>query len=108
LLSKYGNRVIKAKWTSQAAAAFVAGISLNGIDRVGMIQDISKVISSELHINMRSISVDTKDGIFDGFIKVYINDTKHLDTLMKKMEGIEGIFQVIRTDIQESQNQSVK
>jgi GTP diphosphokinase / guanosine-3',5'-bis(diphosphate) 3'-diphosphatase len=98
LLSKYGNRVIKAKWASQAATAFVAGISMNGIDRVGIIQDISKIISSELHINMRSISVDTKDGIFDGLIKVYIHDTKHLDVLMKKLEAIEGVYQVIRIE----------
>lgn len=96
LLSNYGNRVIKARWSSQAAMSFEVSIHLDGIDRMGMIQDISKVISSELNINMRSLSVDTKDGIFEGIIKLYVHDTKHLDTLMQQLESIEGMYQVYR------------
>lgn len=98
LLSQYGNRVIKATWSSQVAKAFVASIHLEGIDRMRMIQDISNVISNELHINMRSLSVDSNDGIFKGEIKLYVQDTNHLDTLMKKLESIEGIHQVNRID----------
>jgi GTP pyrophosphokinase len=98
LLSQYGNRVIKATWSSQVAKAFVASIHLDGVDRMGMIQDISKVISSVLHINMRSLSVDTNDGIFRGIIKVYVQDTNHLETLIKKLEAIESVNQVIRID----------
>jgi GTP diphosphokinase / guanosine-3',5'-bis(diphosphate) 3'-diphosphatase len=101
LLSQYGNRVIKARWSSQVAKAFVASIHLDGIDRMGMIQDISKVISSELHINMRSLAVDTNDGIFTGDIKVYVQDTRHLETLMLKLEAIEGMNQVTRVDSEE-------
>ncbi len=98
LLSQYGNRVIKARWSSQVAKAFVASIHLDGIDRMGMIQDISKVISSELHINMRSLSVDTNEGIFTGDIKLYVLDTRHLEILMHQLESIEGINQVTRVD----------
>ena len=98
LLSQYGNRVIKARWSSQVAKAFVASIHLDGIDRMSMIQDISKVISSELHINMRSLSVDTNDGIFTGDIKLYVHDTRHLETLMKQLGEIEGVHQVTRID----------
>lgn len=98
LLSQYGNRVIKARWSSQVAKAFVATIHLDGIDRMGMIQDISKVISSELHINMRSLAVDTNDGIFTGDIKLYVQDTRHLETLMKSLGEIEGVHQVTRVD----------
>ncbi|GAB3510934.1 RelA/SpoT family protein [Emticicia fontis] len=98
LLSQYGNRVIKARWSSQVAKAFVATVHLDGIDRMGMIQDISKVISSELHINMRSLAVDTNDGIFTGDIKLYVQDTRHLETLMKSLEEIEGVHQVTRVD----------
>jgi len=96
LLSSYGNRVIKARWSSQLAQSFLVSITLNGIDRVGIIQDISKVISAELHINMRGLQVETRDGIFDGTIKVYVNDTKHLDTLMTKLGQIEGIDHIAR------------
>ncbi len=98
LLSQYGNRVIKARWSSQVAKAFVATVHLDGIDRMGMIQDISKVISSELHINMRSLAVDTNDGIFTGDIKLYVQDTQHLDTLMKQLGEIEGVNQVTRVE----------
>lgn len=100
LLSQYGNRVIKARWSSQVAKAFVATIHLDGIDRMGMIQDISKVISSELHINMRSLAVDTNDGIFTGVIKLYVQDTRHLETLMKQLGEIEGVHQVTRVDVE--------
>lgn len=96
LLSNYGNRVIKARWASQIEKSYLVTIKLQGIDRVGLIQDISKVISNELHINMRGISVDTFDGIFEGKIKVYVFDTKHLDELLSRLEEIEGVNSVIR------------
>lgn len=96
LLSNYGNRVIKARWASQIEKSFLVSIELNGIDRVGMIQDISKVISAELSINMRGLSVDTYDGIFEGKIKVYVLDTKHLDILINRLELIEGVTNVSR------------
>jgi guanosine-3',5'-bis(diphosphate) 3'-pyrophosphohydrolase len=96
LLSNYGNRVIKARWASQIEKSYLVTIKLQGIDRVGLIQDISKVISNELHINMRGISVDTFDGIFEGKIKVYVFDTKHLDELLSRLEEIEGVKSVIR------------
>ena len=96
LLSNYGNRVIKARWASQIEKSYLVTIKLQGIDRVGLIQDISKVISNELHINMRGISVDTFDGIFEGKIKVYVFDTKHLDELLSRLEEIEGVKNVIR------------
>jgi len=100
LLSQYGNRVIKARWSSQFAKAFIATIHLDGLDRMGMIQDISKVISSELNINMRSLAVDTNDGIFTGDIKLYVQDTGHLETLMLKLVGIDGMNKVTRVDIE--------
>jgi guanosine-3',5'-bis(diphosphate) 3'-pyrophosphohydrolase len=103
LLSSYGNRVIKARWSSQLAQSYLVTIKLGGIDRVGMIQDISKVISGELHINMRGLSVDTFDGIFEGTIRVYVFDTKHLDILISKLEEIEGVDSVSRVQNEEMQ-----
>jgi GTP diphosphokinase / guanosine-3',5'-bis(diphosphate) 3'-diphosphatase len=96
LLVNYGNRVIKAQWSSQVAMSFEVSIHLDGIDRIGMIQDISKVISSELNTNMRAFSIDTKDGIFEGVIKLVVPDTKHLDTLMHQLEAVDGVYQVYR------------
>lgn len=98
LLSNHGYRVVKAKWASQQAIAFLTGLRITGTDRLGMINDITKVISDELKVNMRSITIDTDNGIFHGSIKLYIQDTKHLDTLIKKLEQIPDVFSVARYD----------
>jgi len=98
LLSNHGNRVIKAKWTSQKKLAFLAGLKINGLDRVGLVNDVTRIISNELHINMRSILVDTAEGIFEGTIRLYVNDTRHLETLMDKLKQIEGVIKVSRFD----------
>jgi len=98
LLSNHGNRVIKAKWTSQHEVAFLTGLKVVGTDRVGLINDVSKIISEELKVNMSSISFRTDSGIFEGEIMLYVNDTRHLDFLIKKLEKVEGVVKVSRFD----------
>lgn len=98
LLSNYGYRVVKAKWTSQYEIAFLAGLRIVGTDRVGLINDVTKIISDELKVNMRSITVETVDGIFEGTIMLYVQDTTHLDTLIAKLEKVAGVMQVNRFD----------
>jgi guanosine-3',5'-bis(diphosphate) 3'-pyrophosphohydrolase len=102
LLSHYGNRVIKAQWSSQVEKAYLATISLRGMDRLGMIQDISKVISKELHINMRGLNVNTTHGVFEGEIKVFVFDTKHMEKLKSKLKKIKGIEKVERVKTEDS------
>ncbi len=98
LMSNHGNRIIKAKWTSQKELAFLAGLRITGTDRIGLINDVTRVISNELHINMRSVTIDSTDGVFEGTIKLYVNNTSHLDTLMRKLESVDGVFDVVRFD----------
>lgn len=97
LLSNYGYRVIKAKWTSAQDKSFEVGVRIIGTDRLGLINDVSTVISDELKVNMRSITINTEGGIFEGEIQLYINDTRHLDTLMNKMRKVDGVMNVSRT-----------
>jgi len=99
LLSKHSHRVVKAKWTSQSEVSFLAGLKIRGTDRVGMMNDVTKIISSELKVNMRSVSIESDNGIFDGSIQLYVHDTKHLETLTKKLESIEGVEEVARFDV---------
>lgn len=99
LMSSFGYRIIKAKWTNQKEIAFLTGIKITGIDDVGVINNITKVISNDLKINMRSITVDSDDGVFDGSIMVYVNDTDHLDNLIKKLKSVSGILSATRFDI---------
>ncbi len=98
LMSKHGNRIIKAKWESNKDEAFLAGLYLSGTDRVGLINDVTRIISNELHINMRGLTIDTKDGVFNGDIRLYVQDTRHLDVLISKLEQVEGVYQVQRFD----------
>jgi GTP pyrophosphokinase len=98
LLSNHGNRVIKARWTSQQEIAFLAGLQIIGTDRVGLISDVTQIISSELEVNMQSISVDTKDGIFEGKIHLFVQNTKHLEQLIEKLKAVRGIVKVNRYD----------
>lgn len=98
LLSNHGHRVIKAKWTSQHEVSFLTGLKVVGTDRVGLINDVSKIISEELKVNMSSIAFRSNQGIFDGEIMLYVNDTRHLDLLIKKLEKVEGVVKVSRFD----------
>lgn len=98
LLSSHGHRVIKAKWTSQHEVAFLTGLKVVGTDRVGLINDVSKIISEELKVNMSSIAFRTDQGIFEGEIMLYVNDTRHLDLLINKLEKVEGVVKVTRFD----------
>ena len=98
LLSNHGNRVIKAKWTSQHEVSFLTGLTIVGTDRVGLINDVSKIISEELKVNMSSLSFYTDHGIFNGEIMLYVNDTRHLDLLISKLEKVEGAVTVSRFD----------
>jgi GTP pyrophosphokinase len=101
LLSKYSYRVVKAKWTLASEVSFLAGIKITGIDDVGIIRNLSDVISGDLKVNMRSISVVSNDGIFEGSIMVYVNDTRQLDTLIKKLKAVKGIQTIDRIDASE-------
>lgn len=103
LLANHGNRVIKAKWTSQHEVAFLTGLKVIGTDRVGLINDVSKVISEELKVNMSSLSFKTDHGIFSGEIMLYVNDTRHLEMLIDKLEKVEGVVKVSRFDSRATQ-----
>lgn len=98
LMSNHGHRVIKAKWTSQQELSFATGLKIIGTDRVGLINDVTGIISRELKVNMRSLAIDTDHGIFEGTIKLYVNDTRHLDKLITKLEKVEGVEKVNRFD----------
>ncbi len=108
LMANHGNRVIKAKWTSQHEVAFLTGLMVVGTDRVGLINDVSKIISEELKVNMSSLSFRTDHGIFNGEIMLYVNDTRHLDFLISKLEKVEGVVKVSRFDSATIQQQGAQ
>ena len=98
LLSKYAYRIIKANWYSKSKTHLISSLILDGTDRVGVIDDITKIISSQLKVNMKSISVDLKDGIFNGKIDLFVSDTLQLSKLIKKLQSVPNVNNVIRKD----------
>lgn len=98
LMANYGYRVVKAKWNRQQELTFLTGLRIFGIDDVGLINSITKVISNDFKVNMRSITVDTNDGIFEGSIKIFVHDKDHLDNLIKNLLEVKGVTSVTRFD----------
>lgn len=98
MMSRYAYRIVKARWAGQQKIAFLAGIKVTGIDEVGLVNNVTRLISGELNVNMRSISFDSKDGVFEGTIMVFVHDTKHLRKLMAKLKQIPGVINVARIE----------
>jgi GTP pyrophosphokinase len=98
LMSNYAYRIVKAKWTNRKEIAFLAGIRITGLDDVGVVNNITRIISSELKVNMRSVSIDSNDGMFDGNIQLFVHDADHLTRLMDKLRKLPGILTVSRVD----------
>lgn len=101
LMSSHGNMIVSANWTTHKIMSFLARISFNGIDKVGIVNSITNVISLDLNANIRKIMVESHDGIFDGTIDLYVHDTKHLNNLIYNISKIKGINSVKRVEITE-------
>ena len=98
LASKYGNRMVVPQWGA-VQQEYPIRISLKGIDRLGLLNDISSFISRTLGINMRKLQLSTEDGLFEGFIELLVRDKKNLERMVDGLSRIDGIQDVIRTDI---------
>ncbi|HRP89847.1 MAG TPA: bifunctional (p)ppGpp synthetase/guanosine-3',5'-bis(diphosphate) 3'-pyrophosphohydrolase [Edaphocola sp.] len=96
LMAKYAHRIVKVKWAKNKDISFLTGVRIIGLDDVGIVQGITQIITSEMKINMRSISIDSQDGVFDGTIKVFVKNKEELDTLCNKLETINGVQKVLR------------
>ena len=99
LLSKYAYRILKANWYTKSNVELITSLSIEGTDRVGVIDDITKIISSQLKVNMKSINVDLKDGIFKGEIELFVSDTLQLSKLIKKLQKVPNVNNVTRLDL---------
>ena len=98
LLSKLAYRCLKARWQNSALVERVAAIRIIGIDQLGLVNRLTEIISKQNNINMKSISFETNDGVFEGRIKVLVFDTAQLEQLTRKFEQVEGVKSVMRWD----------
>jgi GTP pyrophosphokinase len=98
LLSSYGHRVVKTKWAKNKEISFLTGIRIVGIDDVGVINKITNLISGELRININALTIEAKEGLFEGSIKVYVHDKEELDEVVQRLRQLSGIHTVDRFD----------
>jgi len=98
LLANFGHRVVKTKWAKNKDISFLTGLSIIGMDDVGIVNKITNIISGELKINIAALTIESKDGLFQGTIKVYVLDKDELEELVGRIKSLDGIQQVSRFD----------
>ena len=96
LRSNYAYRIMSAKWIDSSQQVFRAIIKLTGIDRLGLVNSITKVVSENMNVNIKSIQFDTNSGVFNGKISVEVNNNNFVSKLMERLQKINGIEKVFR------------
>jgi len=98
IMSNEGNRIIAVRWAIHKLVSFLARINMTGVDRIGLVNDLTNIISSELKVNMTNINISVRDGIFDGIIDLYVHHTQDLNNLILKISNISGIETIKRVE----------
>ena len=93
---RFGYRIVKARWSGKSAGQYSITIKVVGNDDLGIVNNITSIISKEEKIVMRSINIDSHDGLFDGTIVVQLEDVSKLEALMKKLRTVKGVKHVSR------------
>lgn len=99
MASKHGNLIVKLRWDSSKQTAFPVRIMLKGIDRIGLLNEITGYISVAMGVNMRKLNLSTEDGIFEGYIDMLVHDRAVLESMIDNLKNIKGIQDVMRTEI---------
>ncbi|MGL5682376.1 MAG: RelA/SpoT family protein [Marinifilaceae bacterium] len=98
LMASFGDKIVPVKWVSQKLMSFLAVINLNGIDSSGIVSEISTLISQETNITLRLIHFESKDGVFEGVLHLYVHNTDDLTRLLHKLKDVKGIINVKRVE----------
>ncbi len=96
LMSRFGNRIIKAKWRKDESISFLAGLRIHGIDHIGFINHLSEIISLEFKLNIRSFHLESSEGILNAVVLIYLPDAGILNKLIEKLKKVKEIKKVSR------------
>ena len=96
LIQTDGERIVDVEWAKNIDTRFLGAVRVIGEDRVGMINDLTDVLSKSLQTNMKSINVNSDSGMFEGILTVYVEDIDHLDRIINKLQKVEGVKSVFR------------
>ncbi|MEO6542265.1 MAG: ACT domain-containing protein, partial [Ferruginibacter sp.] len=97
-MANYGHRVVKTKWAKNKEISFLTGLKIIGLDDVGVIHKITNLISGELKFNISAMTIEAKEGIFEGNVKIFVHDKDELDELVNRLVSMSGIERVDRYD----------
>ena len=97
LKTSYGNRILDAKWDMHKRLFFDATIHIEGIDRVGMVMDISKIISSQMNVNIHKLTITSEEGVFQGDIEIRVHDREDVKTIIDQLKNVEDLQEVTQT-----------
>ena len=98
LMANFGHRIVKTKWAKNKEISFLTGLKIVGLDDVGVVNKITNLISGELRINIAALTIEAKEGVFEGNIKLYVHDKEELDELVRSLYTLPGIEKVDRYD----------
>ena len=98
LMANFGHRIVKTKWAKNKEISFLTGLKIVGLDDVGVVNKITNLISGELRINIAAMTIEAKEGVFQGNIKLYVHDKEELDELVSRLLALPGIEKVDRYD----------
>ncbi|HEX6914574.1 MAG TPA: bifunctional (p)ppGpp synthetase/guanosine-3',5'-bis(diphosphate) 3'-pyrophosphohydrolase [Chitinophagaceae bacterium] len=101
LLANYGHRVVKTKWAKNKEISFLTGLRIIGLDDVGVIHKITNIISGELRLNIAGLSIESREGVFEGIIKIFVHDKEQLQKLVDRLKALHGIHSVERFDTED-------
>lgn len=97
LKSSYGNRIIATEWDTHKELSFLVTIYIKGIDSMGLLNEVTQVISRQLNVNIRKLAIETNDGIFEGKIQLYVHDADDVRSICDNLKQIQNIKQVTRS-----------
>lgn len=100
MMSKYSYRIVRTKWHNKPKTSFLTGIIIEGIDDVGVVSQVSALITSHLELKMQSISFDSNDGVYEGKIMIYVSDNNELELLITQIKDLEGVVSVTRFEVE--------
>jgi GTP pyrophosphokinase len=98
LMANYGHRIVKTKWAKNKEISFLTGLKIIGMDDVGVVNKITTIISGDLRLNISAITIESKEGVFEGTIRLFVHDIDELEELVTRLKGLNGIHSVGRFD----------
>jgi GTP pyrophosphokinase len=96
LLANYSHRIVKTKWAKNKEISFLTGLKIIGMDDVGVVNKITTIISGDLRINISAITIESREGMFEGTIRLFVHDKEELDELVQRLKNLQGIHSVER------------